>query len=779
MIASGSALGTALRAKLQSAGPIRASGLRLDAWLRALDKECSLPPPTPTTSAPVNTVALSLSPDYTAAFLSAFGSLISASDAVAAFSNGTLASLVTDASACKAVDGYIRAHPPEWTTPSGGVISGRRPDGSIGPAAGDTDAGPQTEGAAFTLVCAELYLALRSGFDVLPPGTVVETPTETRNYDSIDENVEVVREEIARLSELGHLIRWETAQERHPELRGKRRPDHVLALGAVVKQRLDNTTKTRLVIDPSRAVARAPPHAEVPGINDAIPLPVCRLPSVQQASRAMYPRCYFFVADIVDAYLNTKHSVDSLRLMGVVFDGVLMVYDSLCFGLKSAPAHQQRLATIFTRLVMRRWSEAGIDIGAVPGHDLRQAQPCPGDRKRYLFAYLDDFFGVGFSTKAEADTAYSIFCATADELGLPLQYADNKVVPPCTKTTFLGVIFCSRTNTLSLSEERIDKMKADLDGLDVSDTVSIADLQRIIGVFMFATVVFSLCRPYLRRMLDLLKSAGPNPPKRLRLDITAAARDDIAIWRRVLGVLRLNRQPVHSIPLRRRKLKAELYTDASFAGGSYFIGGLWRFWKWGPDIRARIGGSDKDAVFICELEALALLQAIRDLAPLFVGRHGRGGQILVCHIDNGPVVRMLKKHSSRSSVCTPILRELTGLLLAYGLELSPTWIASADNEIADQLSRTDELSPEELLETLRRWTSAHPDITAWSPGAPVRPELLECFERHPFTPRGSMNRGVAPARVDMASGICAACGGDPCECAAPQHRVWTRPSGPQ
>ena len=91
MIASGSALGTALRAKLQSAGPIRASGLRLDAWLRALDKECSLPPPTPTTSAPVNTVALSLSPDYTAAFLSAFGSLISASDAVAAFSNGTLA----------------------------------------------------------------------------------------------------------------------------------------------------------------------------------------------------------------------------------------------------------------------------------------------------------------------------------------------------------------------------------------------------------------------------------------------------------------------------------------------------------------------------------------------------------------------------------------------------------------------------------------------------------------------------------------------------------------
>ena len=777
IVRSGSPLGIALDELLRSAGPIRDSALNLGAWLHTLDRECSLPPPAPTTSPPTDPATLSLSPEYSATFLDTFGPDISAHEAVSAFANGSLASVVTDASDCEAIDEYIRAHPPQWTTQSGDIISGREPDGSIGGQLDDTATGPDP---AFAQVCAELYLALRSGFDVLPPGTVAETPTETPNYRSVEENVDDVREEIARLRRLGHLIAWSTAQQRHPELRGKRRPDHVLALGAVVKRRLDGVKKTRLVIDPSRAVARAPPHAEVPGLNDDIPLPNCRLPTVRQASRAMYPRCYFFVADIVDAYLNTKHSIDSLRLMGVVFDDILMVYDSLCFGLKSAPAHQQRLATVFTRLVMRRWSEAGIDIGAVPGADLYQAYPCPGDRKRYLFAFLDDFFGIGFATKAEADTAYGIFCKTADELGLPLQYAANKVVPPCTKTTFLGVVFCSRTNTLSLSEERIAKMKADLDALDMSDTVSVAELQKVIGVFMFATVVFSLCRPYLRRMLDLLKSAGPNPSKRLRLQFTAAARDDIAMWRRILGVLRLNCRPVYSLPLRRRTIKAELFTDASYVGGSYFIGGLWRCWRWGPDIRARIGASDDDGVFICELEALALLQAIRDLAPLFVGRRGRGGQTLICHVDNDPVVRMIAKHSSRSSACAPILRELTGLLLAYGLELSPTWIASADNEIADQLSRTDEISATELLSTLRRWTAAHPDITAWSPGAPVRPELLASFDRHPFEPRGSLNRGVAPAASDLASGICIACGSDPCECDAvsSHHRVWTRPDGP-
>jgi hypothetical protein len=59
------------------------------------------------------------------------------------------------------------------------------------------------------------------------------------------------------------------------------------------------------------------------------------------------------------------------------------------------------------------------------------------------------------------------------------------------------------------------------------------------------------------------------------------------------------------------------YTDASFEGGGYFFGGLWRMWRWPADMRARIGDfaglSNDDGVFICELEALALLQAIRDI----------------------------------------------------------------------------------------------------------------------------------------------------------------------
>lgn len=760
---------------MATAGPIRDTDFNLSAWLRVLDLECSSTMGL-TVVAPLTTTTATLTAAYIDMFATACGTSITAVDAVAAFSNGTLARLVTSDGAPHSsaeerrltavfnkIDSFIREQPPDWTDPA-------PPADAVDP------------DHAFAAVCGELYLTLRSGFDILPPATVVDTPTETPNYRSVGDNITDCRAEVGRLRKLGHLITWATAQRRHPSLRQKKRPDHVLALGAVIKKKPSGKKKTRLVIDPSRGISREPPHDEVPGLNDSIDLPACKLPTVPQAARALRLRSWFFKGDAVDAFMQTKHSVDSLRHMGILFDGELLVYDSLCFGLKSAPAHQQRLATVFIRIVMRRWAHAGIDIGAVPGHDLRQAWPDVGDMKAYFFAYLDDFFGLGFHSKAEADTAYTIFLDTAAELGLQLQYEDGKTVPATQKTDFLGVIFCSRTLSLSLSPERIAKMLDDLLTIQASDTISVLDLQRTIGVLMFSCVVFSLCRPFLRMMLDVLKAAGPGAPKHRRLPITTAARDDIEMWRRILTVLNLNGRPVSGLPAHARTIKAELYTDASFEGGGYFFGGLWRMWRWPADMRARIGDfadlSDDDGIFICELEALALLQAVRDIIGICAG--GNIMRRLVCHIDNSPVVFMLTKHSSRSSACTPILRELTGLLLAHSLELSPVWIATDDNDCADLLSAGTSLrhgaTAAELVSTLRRWTAAHPDVTGWSPRPPVRPDLLDCFGRHPFEAPGSTERGIrcAPSRLDDA--VCVSCGASPCECVAVTgaHRTWAR-----
>ena len=51
--------------------------------------------------------------------------------------------------------------------------------------------------------------------------------------------------------------------------------------------------------------------------------------------------------------------------------------------------------------------------------------------------------------------------------------------------------------SLSLSADRVTKMLADLRAIQATDTISVLDLQKIVGVLMFACVVFSLCRPFL------------------------------------------------------------------------------------------------------------------------------------------------------------------------------------------------------------------------------------------------------------------------------------------
>ena len=63
-----------------------------------------------------------------------------------------------------------------------------------------------------------------------------------------------MKAEIDRLVAAGHLITWAEAQQRFPCLRSLAAPDHVLALGVVIKGE-GSTHKVRIIVDASRGVA--------------------------------------------------------------------------------------------------------------------------------------------------------------------------------------------------------------------------------------------------------------------------------------------------------------------------------------------------------------------------------------------------------------------------------------------------------------------------------------------------------------------------------------------
>ena len=95
VVSSGSLFGQALQPLLATAGPIRDTDFHLSAWLHVLDIECSSTEGLTVVTPPAATALTVLTAAYIDKFVTVCGTSVAAENAVSAFSNGTLARLVT------------------------------------------------------------------------------------------------------------------------------------------------------------------------------------------------------------------------------------------------------------------------------------------------------------------------------------------------------------------------------------------------------------------------------------------------------------------------------------------------------------------------------------------------------------------------------------------------------------------------------------------------------------------------------------------------------------
>ena len=342
----------------------------------------------------------------------------------------------------------------------------------------------------------------------------------------------------------------------------------------------------------------------------------------------------------------------------------------------------------------------------------------------HSYGYLDDVLGLIRGTKALADKAYALFLEVCAELGLQVQDNPEKTSPPARICTFLGVVWDSIKRELRLSEERVAKMVTRLEALAGSDWVTLKELQSIVGVLQYASCVIPAAVPYYRRLLDAqrgFRTAQRRPS--LRLKVTPEMTEDIDMWLRMLRVL--NNAPV-SMGITQPACSVRLWTDAAFTGWGYWFGSRYRSGSWPSSWRSRFKDEGDWEITIAELEAWALLIALRDIIGLVPNRR------LTCMIDNQSVVGMCRRLSSRSPRCLPIMKEIALLCAIYQVTLRPIYVPSKDNTAADQLSRKSQVRPADLQATLAEWATREPDATWWSRREPVRPELRSLLERAVF-----------------------------------------------
>ena len=186
---------------------------------------------------------------------------------------------------------------------------------------------------------------------------------------------------------------------------------------------------------------------------------------------------------------------------------------------------------------------------------------------------LDDFLFVAPSAeKCEADLAN--FLRLCDYLGVPI--AHEKTVQPRTTLEFAGITLDSISQESRLPPDKLQKCRTLLHQFHKRRTVTLRELQSLIGLLNFACSVVVPGRAFLRRLIDLTKGIK-KAYHHIRLN--KDARHDIKLWLTFLD--NFNGRAFFLSDRWETSATLQLFTDAAGSKGyGAVFGSHWFYGAW-------------------------------------------------------------------------------------------------------------------------------------------------------------------------------------------------------
>ena len=280
--------------------------------------------------------------------------------------------------------------------------------------------------------------------------------------------------------------------------------------------------------------------------------------------------------------------------------------------------------------------------------------------------YLDDFLLAG---EPDSDNCHRDLNKTLqlfDRLGVPL--APEKLVPPTTCLTYLGITIDSNKMEIRLPEERLSEVMALLKSWETRKKCTKRALLALIGKLSFCARVILSGRTFLRRLIDLSTSVSG---LRHHISLNTEAREDIKWWQTFLpqwnGKHRILEPGSTMCP------DMQLFTDASGCEGfGIYFDGKWISSPWLGDFVTRS---------IQWKELFPIFVACYIWAGCFTGKR------LLFHCDNQAVVNIWSANTSRCPHIMHLLRKLFFITAKFNFTVNVIHIAGTNNSLADSLSR--------------------------------------------------------------------------------------------
>ena len=411
---------------------------------------------------------------------------------------------------------------------------------------------------------------------------------------------------------------------------------HLSRFGVIPKGH--NSGKWRLITDLSF------PHGQ--SVNDGIDPALCSLSytSVETVATIIAQLGGTLLLAKVDiesaSHLIPVHP-DDRTLLGVQWQGRVYIDPMLPFGLWSAPKIFNAVADAL------QWY---LRLKGIP----------------HIEHYLDDFIIVATNDTALCQHYVDLLNGVCGELGVPI--ADHKRDGPTTCLTFLGIEIDTVQGQLRLPQEKLQHL-ATLHTWHNRRACTRKELESLIGLLNHVCKVVRSGRPFLRRMLDLLHAVHRPPNSTVPIRLNAGFRSDLLWWRTFVsewnGISFL--LPPANLP------QYHLTSDASGSWGC----GAWYMSSW-FHIKWPAG---------CQRLTIAEKELIPIIVACGVWGHQWANAQVVCHSDNQVVVAALQARTSRDKGIMHLICCLVFIKARLRCYLTPTYVSTHDNHLADDLSR--------------------------------------------------------------------------------------------
>ena len=419
----------------------------------------------------------------------------------------------------------------------------------------------------------------------------------------------------------------------------------VHALGAVPK----TVDSVRVIHDHSRPMGRS--------LNSHLTQSNFSFQSVDDAVRLLSRNCYMAKVDIEAAYRHvpidpydwelTAFCWPSDSLDDLYLDGYLQ------FGLKNACEVFNRIGRAIVRMMARRGFHC-------------------------LVVYVDDFIII-CPTQAMAWYAYWALRILLIKLGFKVNMRAHKCIAPCQVIDFLGVTLDSVAMQARLSPAKLAAISTLISDILRRTRLTRRELDKLNGKLNWVCKVIYGGRTFLRRLIDAQWSVT-RPHHHVRL--SAGLRLDLQWWDQFLHQFNGQTDLIPSRPLS----MDEISTDASssYGYGVFFMGGYFSLSFAEARDMFPDAPDSSEPIHIHELFAVLLLCRLYPTAL--------SGLYVRLHIDNTIVVSVINKGTAKGVTGPRMMeyvRDIFWLSACHNFRLTSTYISSADNSLADALSRND------------------------------------------------------------------------------------------